>query len=184
VAAIGVLGLGGCAHHQNLPPPEPAAIQSLSGHLVKLSPTIKPDEARQLSVCAHEYSLELARRYRAVRPAWWHNVLVNAGLKKRGLCYEWAEDLTFRLRELQLTSIELHWAVARERTMREHNGVAVGANGQPFSEGIVLDAWRYSGRLHWAQIERDRYPWRQGKDLPEARLPATVSTNVAQTVAR
>lgn len=167
LAALAALWLSGCAHHTKLPPPEPAAIQSLTDQLVALNKSVRPEEANRLSVCAYGYSLKLAGQYRAVRPAWWHNVLVNLGLKKRGLCYQWAEDLTVEFRKLHLFTLEFHWAVARPDTMREHNGVVVCARGQPFDEGIILDAWRHSGRLYWALVAQDRYPWRKGKDLPE-----------------
>jgi hypothetical protein len=33
----------------------------------------------------------------------------------------------------------------------------VTAKGQPFEEGIVLDAWRRSGKLYWALVKKDKY---------------------------
>jgi hypothetical protein len=44
----------------------------------------------------------------------------------------------------------------------EHNAVVVTAKGQPFSEGIVLDAWRDSSDLFFTKVEEDReYFWVQ-----------------------
>ena len=47
--------------------------------------------------------------------------------------------------------------------------VVAGADGPPAGELVlpvqvptpclVLDAWRNAGRLHWATVARDRYPW-------------------------
>lgn len=110
------------------------------------------------------YSIQLAHEYRVVRPALFHNVLVNVGLKKRGLCYQWAGDLAIRFRQLDLGTLEFHPAVARRDTLREHNGIVVCARGDPFEAGIILDAWRHSGRLYWDYVVQDRYPWRRVKE--------------------
>ena len=45
-------------------------------------------------------------------------------------------------------TLDLHWGIARAGTQREHNSVVVTAKGAPFTTGIVLDAWRHSGRLY------------------------------------
>lgn len=103
-----------------------------------------------------------------VRPALFHNFMVNLGVRKRGLCYHWAEDLVARLQTLKLATLDLHWGIARAGTLREHNSVVVTAKGQPFRQGVVLDAWRHAGRLHWADVAADRYPWEEGElDSPQ-----------------
>jgi hypothetical protein len=94
-------------------------------------------------------------------PPLFHNFLVNIGLKERGLCYHWAEDLLTRLEALRLATLEFRWGNARAGTLREHNTVVVTAQDQPFDQGIVLDAWRHSGRLHWTHVNADRYPWKE-----------------------
>ena len=103
---------------------------------------------------------DLAEAYEAVRPAWFHNTLVNAGMRERGLCYHWAEDLERHLASLQLQWFVIHRCVARRGTPREHNAVVLTAHGQPFRKGLVLDAWRKSGQLVWFRVEDDRYPWK------------------------
>ena len=87
------------------------------------------------------------------------NVLVNLGMRKRGLCFQWAEDLLVRLDALKLTTLELHWAEAYAGTWRERNCVVVTAKDQPFQQGIILDCWRHSGHLCWSALETDHYPW-------------------------
>lgn len=109
------------------------------------------------TACA--YSLELAREYRVVRPAIWHNVLVNWGVRKRGLCFQWADDLSARLESLHLRTLSVRRGVARLETRREHSSVVLAAPGQAFDQGIVLDAWRHSGRLYWSGVKEDKYPW-------------------------
>jgi len=155
-----LLLLTGCAHSAGA---RREAAQSLPDRLAALAPTVSRDEAQRTAVCAYDSAQQLARDYRVVGPALFHNFLINLGLKKRGLCYHWAEDLVVRLQALQLATLDLHWGIARAGTLREHNSVVVTAKGQPFQQGIVLDAWRHSGRLHWAPVTSDRYPWQEGE---------------------
>ncbi|CAN5187401.1 hypothetical protein BH20VER2_BH20VER2_01510 [soil metagenome] len=139
------------------------AVAALQQAVTGLSPRVDRREARRLSETAHAVSRQLARDYGVVGPALFHNVLVNAKIKERGLCHQWAEDLFRRLYALRLQTLELHWGEARAGTLREHNSVVVTAKGQPFAQGIVLDPWRRSGRLVWARTAADRYPWREGE---------------------
>lgn len=161
-------GTIGCTH---LPgPPHPSEVDALRAALSSLSPGVRAEEAREVSECAYHYPVLLAERYRVVRPALLHNFLVNSGYKNRGLCYEWAEDLLEQLKAFELETLELHWGIARANTAREHNSIVVTARGHPFGDGIVLDPWRRSGRLVWAPVATDKYPWIEG-DL-EATPPA------------
>ena len=140
---------------------------ALRDRLLALGDGVAPQEAARLAEAAVQKSMELAQEYRAVRPAWLHNYLVNYRLRDRGLCYDWANDLFATLHELQVTSLELHLAVARMDTRREHNALIVTAQGQPFSEGLVLDAWRRSGHLWSGPARTDKYPW---QPLPTDRV--------------
>lgn len=154
-----------------------ADLRSLQSALTSLAPTVRADEAEDVARRAYDYPVVLAAIYRAVRPAWLHNFLVNAGFRERGLCYEWAEDLLAELQARDLQSLELHWGIAWADTAREHNSLVVTAAGQPFGEGIVLDAWRRSGRLVWAAVSADKYPWVEGEltNSPAANFPAGVT---------
>lgn len=138
------------------------SVHELRNALIALDPTISPREADQVAKRAHAVPQQLARDYGAVGSPHFHNFLVNTGLRKRGLCFQWTEDLMRELQALRLTTLELHWAEARPQTLREHNCVVVTARGQPFAQGIVLDGWRYSGRLYWSPVSADHhYPWRK-----------------------
>ena len=127
--------------------------------LRNLESTVDPAEARLAAATACAHSLELARAYRVVRPQALHNILVNVGLRSRGLCFHWAEDLTARLERLHLRTLEIHRGVARMGTLREHSCVVLTAVGQAFEEGVILDAWRHSGQLHASPLKQDKYPW-------------------------
>jgi hypothetical protein len=137
-------------------------IKRLQQELTTLSDNIEITEARLLAETSISYSLFLADRYRLVRPPFLHNILVRVGLKDRGLCYQWTEDLMKCLASLELKNFSLHQGVAyRGSDLREHNTVVVTAKGQEFSEGIVLDPWRNSGDLYWGAVRTDRYPWEE-----------------------
>jgi hypothetical protein len=139
-------------------------ISALRNDLADLNRQANALEAEQVAETAVTYASDLAEKYDLVRPAILHNVFVRIGLKDRGLCYHWAEDLMQRLQLLDLKTYELHWGVAyRGSELREHNSVVITARGEPFEMGMVLDPWRNSGDLYWALIQSDSYPW---KELP------------------
>ena len=142
---------------------EEHSVTALRDRLVALSPRVRRDEAQRVSLRAHETSRDLAREYRIAGPAQFHNFLVNAGWKKRGLCHHWTRDLMRRLRTLKLTTMDLHWGGARAGTLREHNAVVITARGEPFASGVVLDSWRNSGRLYSGPVATDRYPWKEDR---------------------
>jgi hypothetical protein len=148
-----------------LPRGDVVAKAELRTKLAMLSPTVRVDEAERLAQCAYITSRRLAREYRVVFPPALNNILVNTGARKRGLCYQWTEDLMHELDALKLETLELHWGEAFARTFSENNGVVVTAKGQPFAQGIVLDAWRYQGRLYWGPVRKDPegYKWQENK---------------------
>ncbi len=169
LALVVMILINGCASVRHGPDAtalmaDHASWQPLADSLAALGREVQPGEAVWLAACAYDCARSLAIEYHAVRPAACQNVMVNLGLKKRGLCYHWAEDMNSRLQELNLHTLEIHWAVARGGTWREHNSLVICARGQPFEQGIVLDAWRYAGRLYWGPVAEDRYPWRPESD--------------------
>ena len=136
-------------------------MDSLQVELAVLNRQANLAEARQVAETAIFYSHQLADEYRVVRPAVLHNVLIRVGLKDRGLCYHWTEDLLKQLKALELRTYQLHWGVAhRGSELREHNSVVITASGQAFERGMVLDPWRNSGELYWSLVKTDRYPWK------------------------
>ena len=139
----------------------PAAwVEKLTSDIRGLDRTIDPHEARELADIAINHSLDLADSYHVVRPAFLHNVLVNTGLRDRGLCYHWADDLHTRLLRLSRTSLDIHRVVARLNTSHEHNALVATAKGQGYQTGLVLDAWREGGRLFWKPVVDDKkFPW-------------------------
>ena len=142
----------------------PSSIAAIQSRIVALSPKISMEEAHRLAECAYTTSRQLAREYRVVWPPGLQNFLIHTGFRKRGYCYQWAEDMLRPLDALKLETIELHWGEAFPGTTSEHNNVVVTARGQPFVQGLLLDCWRY-GRLVCISVAADHqhYEWKENK---------------------
>lgn len=136
----------------------------LRGRIVALSSSVDPEEAQRVAQIAYTIGRELKREWRVTWPPGLHNFLVNTGARKGGLCFQWAERLLLRLAEQNWETVEFHWAESFETTASEHNVIVVTAKGQHFSHGILLDNWRYGGRLIWGPIVEDpHYHWKENK---------------------
>lgn len=143
-----------------LAPADIPRAQLLGDHIANLGPKVRSDEARRVAESAYATARRLRHNYGgAVWPPSLLNVLVNTGIRKRGLCFQWAEDLLEQLDALKVTTLELHWAEAYAGTWREHNVVVVTAKGRPIQDGILLDCWRHSGHLFWLAVAADEFPW-------------------------
>ena len=128
---------------------------ALTASLVKLSPSVSPDEARRVAFTAYTTGRQLAVEWRMVWPPTVQSFLINIGARKAGHCFQYANELLLRLDALKLRTLELHWAECAPGEFDEHNVIAVTARGQPFEQGIVLDNWRHSGRLVWGPVKGD-----------------------------
>jgi hypothetical protein len=131
------------------------SIKNLSKALAGLARDVDPAEAEQLSVTAHTTARKLKRDYRVVLNPEFTVFLVNIGMRKRGWCGHWAQDIGARLKELNLKTLVLHWGVAYDHTSSENNCLVVTARNQPFQDGIILDGWRRAGRLFWCPVVKD-----------------------------
>lgn len=135
-------------------------IRSLASAILALGSPVARDEAQRAAHSLVTRSEQLESDYRMVRPARLHNLLVNLGLRERGLCCHFAEDLIADLLALELRTLEVHWVVARHGSrLREHSSVLLVPSGGDFEQGLVVDAWRRAGELVWARATADRYPW-------------------------
>jgi hypothetical protein len=143
---------------------------ALRARLAGLSPSVNPDEARRVAYTAYTTGQELARNWRMVSPAVVQNFLIKVGVRKSGYCFQWAGELLIRLAALKLKTLELHWAES-DPGGDEHNVIVVTARDQPFARGILLDNWRYSGRLLWGPVTGDPgYPWKENREELTRRL--------------
>jgi hypothetical protein len=139
--------------------PRNAAAETLASQLAALSPRVNREEARLLAECVYATASQLRKEYRMVGPPVFNNFLVHWGIRKRGYCFHWSEDLLVALDALKLTSLELRWGEAHAGTWRENNCIVVTAKGQQFNRGIILDCWRNSGHLHYGPVLSDADPY-------------------------
>src|SRR3989454_3323669 len=131
------------------------SIKDLSKALTALSPDVDPAEAQSLSVTAHTKARSLKREYRVVLNPEFTVFLYNIGMRKRGWCGHWAQDIGAELKELKCKTLVLHWGEAYPNTTSENNALVVTARNQRFEDGIILDGWRRAGRLFWCQVKKD-----------------------------
>ncbi len=139
-----------------------AKISELEQLLLTLSPDVDPLEAANIAGSSVNYALELAEDYKLTKQPVIHNVLVNYGLRPRGLCIHFAEDILRMLLAKNLQTFDVYWGVAypTERFRLEHSSAVVTAKGKPFESGVVLDGWRDSGKLYFVKVpDDDRYSW-------------------------
>ena len=133
--------------------------EELANQLASLSRRVDPNEATLVAQCAFFTVARLRQEYRMFGTPIFNNFLVYHGLRKRGYCYQWSEDLLLALDTLKLKTLELHWGEAYAGTYRENNCVVVTAKGQPFDRGMILECWRHFGHLRWNLVpsDEDRY---------------------------
>ena len=145
------------------PQVEQARGAQLGSAILSLGDDVDPEEAQRAARVAIDYSRQQARDYEITASPLMHNVMVNLGIRERGLCVHWTRDLMVRLQQERFRSLELHWGVANyESTFRiEHSTVIISARGDSLQQGLVLDGWRNSGDLFWARTHEDgAYAWR------------------------
>src|SRR5215216_6582302 len=142
-----------------LPAKDVAKAQELANQLASLSCRVDANEATLLAQCAFSTVARLRQEYRMFGTPIFNNFLVYHGLRKRGYCYQWSEDLLLALDALKLKTLELHWGEAYAGTYRENNCLVVTAKGQSFDHGMILECWRHFGHLRWNLVpsDQDRY---------------------------
>jgi len=137
-------------------------IEQLNTGIAALGTEVDPEEAARAARIAYEYTAILKVQYQIVDPPLVHNTKVNMGIKPRGLCKDWADDLEARLKLENFKTLSLHRAIANSDSMFliEHSTVIVSRRGDEMNQGIVLDPWRYGGTLFWASVLEDpKYKW-------------------------
>jgi len=157
---LGALAVAACAP----PPTEPEVerMPALAAEIQALGPGVDPEESRRAARVAFERTTELARAYEITDPPLVHNAKVNMGLKPRGLCWQWADDMESRLAQEEFRTRVLHRAIANwdNDLLIDHSTVIISARGDSMFDGIVLDPWRKGGRQTFVQTDEDpRYDW-------------------------
>src|SRR5437660_5536325 len=131
------------------------SIKDLAKALTALARDVDPAEAQALSATAHTKARSLKKEYRVVLNPEFTVFLYNIGMRKRGWCGHWAQDIGAELKELKCKTLVLHWGEAYPNTTSENNALVVTARNQRFEDGIILDGWRRAGRLFWWPVIKD-----------------------------
>ncbi|MDU8912909.1 hypothetical protein [Aestuariicoccus sp. MJ-SS9] len=163
LAAVALLLLAACAEGPTTAGNDTAdRIARLRSDILALGPGVDAEEAARAARIAIEYPLKLRQDYQVSDPAIVHNMKVNSGLRPRGLCYQWADDLQARLAKEEFETLDMHRAIANARKVFriDHSTVVLSASGAAWDRGIVLDPWRFGGTLYWGPpLEDQSYAW-------------------------
>lgn len=161
LAGIVLLIIAACS---NYGPVEvtPDEVARLEAGLLALGPDVDPEEAARAARIAFEYTAILAREYEITDPPLIHNAKVNMGLRPRGLCWHWAEDMENRFLEEEFETLDVLRAIANSESdwLIDHSTALLAPKGGVLEDAMVLDPWRFGGRLYWGTVPEDtRYAW-------------------------
>lgn len=117
------------------------------------------EEANHLAITLIQRIEELRAQYKIQTFPTWHNLLIDMGLKKRGACKHWAQDLLNKITPMPRTYFMTYWGEAHPKTIREHNVAVLVPKDAAFPEGLLVDPWRTAGVPFWIVVKQDHYPW-------------------------
>ena len=87
---------------------------------------------KNIATISFKYPLDLAKQYDLIRPALFHNTLINMNSKKRYLYYHFTQDLLKGLRKQNLNSVTLPWGRTKKQFWK-HNAVLITTINQTFN---------------------------------------------------
>lgn len=187
ISLVAFLCLAACATGPEGPPaPDSPEVDALRNEILALGPEVDPDEAARAARIAYVHTAELAEAYKITDPPLVHNTKVNMGLRPRGLCWHWAEDMEARLVAEDFQTLEIHRAIANsENPFRiDHSTAIVSRRGDTMFDGVVLDPWREGGRLTWVAVRSDSdYKWRPRAEVLRERYERQVARGEAPPLA-
>ncbi len=165
LAVLALMGAAACSspYAGGTPPPGTTQdIAALEQAILALGPEVDAEEAARAARIVYDHTHRLAIEYQITDPPLVHNTKVNMGLRPRGLCWHWAEDIETRLAQENFQTLDLHRAIANhDKPLRiEHSTTIVSRAGDGMFDGIVVDPWRLGGVLFWAPTREDaEYDW-------------------------
>lgn len=160
-----LLLLVGCTH--TVSHTKQTEINQLTTLFKSLDKSITYEEATQLSQDIFRETKRLSKEFKLTSPPYWHNFLVNVGLREKGLCYHWSDALYAFVLERDYPSFEFHLMGANiGEYWSEHNVLMVIGKDKRMQEdiiqeGIIIDPWRDSGKLYFSKVKDDTdYVWK------------------------
>jgi len=136
-------------------------IKDLTEAIIALDPdNIDPIEANWVARESVLYPKHLANEYQLMWPPNYQNILVNTGQREKGLCYQWARDMSSHIAKKDYKTLTMQRAVANQGGNYEHNVLTVAAKGKGVEDAIILDPWRHASILYWVKTKDDpNYQW-------------------------
>lgn len=118
------------------------------------------EESTTLALAVIDEIARLKIQYKSFAIPIVHNMLIDVGIKKRGACKHWAEDLLSFLRTTERDFFYVTWGEANPKKMTEHNVAVIYPNHATFYDGLLVDPWRSSGKPFWIRVKKDKhYKW-------------------------
>ncbi len=125
----------------------------------EITPEFDSEVARLAIVVVPEIA-RLRGVYQSIAVPIVHNMMIDIGIRDRGACKHWAEDLITFLRHEDRKYFDLMWGTANSGKLNEHNVAVLVPKGAPFDTGLIIDPWRTSGLPWWSPVPLDKkYPW-------------------------
>ena len=144
------------------PEVSPNRKEALSNCLYALDTSMNPYEATMLSNEIFQEVAKLRQKFKPTSQPHFNNFLINAGVKEKGLCYEWSDALYLHFSKKEYLNFEFHLLVANQgQYFYEHNTLVVVAKGGEVLKGIVIDPWRDPEKLYFSKVSEDKqYEWK------------------------
>ena len=126
-------------------------------------PNANTKEAKILTKDILNYSNHLKAKYHPIIEPHFNNFLVNIGIQKQGLCYEWSDALYLHLLSKHYKHYKFHLIVSNKgKYWSEHNALAITTPNTPIQQAIIIDLWRKIDDIYINQVNKDdEYRWIQ-----------------------
>jgi hypothetical protein len=145
----------GCSRQLNLEKQD----ELLSHKLISLNNSIDKKQAFEISNKILQVSKEIKDEFNPVPYPWINNTLVNLGIKEKGLCWEWRDELYKRLNG-NIEPFAILKIGANVGKLNEHNAIAIISKSNDIQNSILIDLWRCSGVPYIVTIKDDNsYIW-------------------------
>lgn len=145
--------------------------EDLNNLYLKFYP-VPPDERQALNHESVTLAMELIEETEVLRKKYKsffipivHNMMLDVGIRKRGACKHWAEDLLEHLHTVERRFFSITWGESHPGEFTEHNVAVLIPRGRKFEDGLLFDPWRTSGSPFWVQVTEDKhFRWTQWPD--------------------
>lgn len=108
---------------------------------------------------------DISQVYRVGSTPLLQNWMINQGANRRGYCYHYVTDIRAAIKDYNWKCFDLHWGVANDKELDEHNVIVITGKNKPFETGIFIDAWRKGGKPIWKKVTDDEYEWKEAPNL-------------------